>query len=134
MAWAIILTLDPPPLNFWIGLIVIATVGFSITSLAPYLTPVVGVAVIAGAILVRPLSRGLLIRIFTLFASMGGLLANYFFALQSDPIIAEWSRQNITLTPPLVDVLLGLGVWLPLAIVGVTRLTPAEHPRAAARA
>ena len=122
MAWAIILTLDPPPLNFWIGLIVIATVGFSITSLAPYLTPVVGVAVIAGAILVRPLSRGLLIRIFTLFASMGGLLANYFFALQSDPIIAEWSRQNVTLTPPLVDVLLGLGIWLPLTIVGVTRL------------
>lgn len=122
MAWAIILTLNPPQLNFWIGLIVIAAVGFSIVSLAPYLAPVVGVAVGAGAIWVRPLSRDLLIRVFTLFAAMGALLANYFFALQSDPIIAEWSRQNVTLTPPLVDVLLGLGIWLPLAIVGITRL------------
>jgi len=122
MAWAIILTLAPPQLNFWIGLIVIAAIGFSITSLAPYLAPAVGVAVIAGAILVRPFSRDLLIRVFTLFAAMGALLANYFFALASDPVIAEWSRQNITLTPPLVDVLLGLGIWLPLAIVGITRL------------
>lgn len=122
MAWAIILTLAPPQLNFWIRLIVIAAVGFSITSLAPYLAPVVAVAVGAGAILVRPFSRDLLIRVFTLFAAMGALLANYFFALASDPIIAEWSRQNVTLTPPLVDVLLGLGIWLPLAIVGITRL------------
>jgi hypothetical protein len=122
MMWAIILTLQPPQFRFWIQLILIAITGLAITSLAPYLAPVVGVAVGAGAISVRPFNRDLLIRLFTFFAAMGALLVYYFAALGSDPFVAEWSRQNITLTPPLVDVLLGLGIWLPLAIVGVTRL------------
>ncbi len=118
-AWAIILTFGDPQFKFWIQLMVIAVVGFSIVSLAPYLAPVVGVAVSAGIILTRSFTRDVIIRAVTLFASMGALLLYYIVALQSDSIIGEWSRQNITLTPPLGDVLLGLGIWLPLALIGI---------------
>jgi len=42
--------------------------------------------------------------------------------MQADPAVAEWARQNVTPTPPMLDVILGLGIWLPLAIVGAWRV------------
>jgi hypothetical protein len=41
--------------------------------------------------------------------------------MNADPAIAEWAKQNVTPSPPLLDVLLGLGLWLPFAIVGAWR-------------
>ena len=46
------------------------------------------------------------------------LVAYYASALQSDPILASWSAQNITLSPPLVYTLLGYGLLTILAIPG----------------
>lgn len=43
---------------------------------------------------------------------------------QSLPALAEWSRQNLTPTPPLIDVLLGYGVVLVLAVVALAALRP----------
>ncbi len=42
------------------------------------------------------------------------------WALRSDPILAEWSTQNVTLSPPLWDWALSYGLVLVLAVLGIT--------------
>jgi len=42
-----------------------------------------------------------------------------FWVTRQDPALAAWSAQNLTPTPPLVDVALGLGVALVLALLSI---------------
>lgn len=44
-------------------------------------------------------------------------------AIQSDPLLAAWNAQNVTPSPSLGDWLLGLGLLVPLALVGTRAAT-----------
>lgn len=67
------------------------------------------------------------------FGLVGGLFLLYqFWAAQTDPILAGWNAQNLTITRPLWDVVLSLSPALPLALIGVVYLWrekshPARH-------
>lgn len=55
--------------------------------------------------------------------AMGGpWLVYQFWAIRSDPILAQWDAQNLTPAPPLWDLALSLSPALVLAAVGVFRL------------
>ena len=47
------------------------------------------------------------------------MLAYSWGAIRQHPVLAEWNQQNSTPTPPLIEVLLGYGLVMALAIVGV---------------
>lgn len=120
--WAILWILHPPPLNRWIQIAAAAAVGLGIAPHAPYLAPVALVSAGAGMIAARPLRQDTIIRGAAMFGAMGLFLLYAVWAMRSDPAIAEWARQNVTPTPPPLDVVLGLGIWLPLAGVGAWRV------------
>ncbi len=144
-AWAIIWVLNPPAWNKWVQLALGLLIGWGIAAVIPYLAPVVWVTVGAGVwattrvgapagLAIAPpgmgeikeiqervaptFRRAALVRGGILFGVMGLFLLYVVWALRSDPAVAEWARQNVTLSPPPLDVLLGLGVWLPLAALG----------------
>lgn len=55
--------------------------------------------------------------------AMGGpWLVYQFWAIRSDPVLAQWDAQNLTPAPPLWDLALSLSPALVLAAVGVFRL------------
>lgn len=55
---------------------------------------------------------------------VSGLAVVYFWwLLKSDPAVAAWAKQNITLSPPLIYYLWGLGIILPLFLVGAMLAT-----------
>ena len=120
--WAILWTLHPPRANLWTQIAVATAIGLGIVALAPYLTPIVWVAVAAGVAASRPIQRDAVFRGVAMFGAMGLFLLYAVWAMQADPAVAEWARQNVTPTPPMLDVILGLGIWLPLAIVGAWRV------------
>jgi len=103
-------------------------VGLGVVSFAPYLGPVVGVVVVAGLAVLRPSDSGIYVRTAALGAAMIALLAYNLWELQTNPAIMEWARQNQTPSPPLLDTLMGLGVWLPLAVVGAYRVWKTNRP------
>lgn len=47
------------------------------------------------------------------------MLAYSWGAIRQHPVLAEWNQQNSTPTPPLIEILLGYGLVMALAIVGV---------------
>ncbi len=96
-------------------------IGLGVVSFAPYLGPVAGVVIVASLIVLRPTDRGAYIRTGVLGAAMLALLAYNLWVLQTNPAVIEWSNQNQTPSPPFLDTLLGLGVWLPLAFAGAWR-------------
>ena len=72
--------------------------------------------------LYEPRCARLTARLFALGASMAALLAYDVWAMRSDPAVIAWAAQNITASPPPADALLGLGLWVPLAVVGLWRV------------
>lgn len=57
------------------------------------------------------------------FGLLGGPFLLYqFWAAQTDPILAGWNAQNVTITRPVWDVLISLSPTLPLAIIGAFSL------------
>ncbi len=54
-----------------------------------------------------------------LFATLGGgsFLLYQYFAIQSDPVLAQWNTQNITAAPGLLDVILSFSPAIILALV-----------------
>ena len=123
-AWAIIWILNPPRWPLWAQVSMCAAIGLGIASLAPYLAPVAGVVVVATLLAMWERlatgreKRDAVVRVGTLGLTMGLFLLYVFWAMRSDPAVAEWSRQNVTPSPPPLDVILGLGIWLPLALAG----------------
>jgi hypothetical protein len=62
--------------------------------------------------------------------SLGGPFLLYqFWAIQSDPVLAGWNAQNVTLTPPVWDVLLSFSPVLLLAVYASVQIlrSPAER-------
>ncbi|GAB4580786.1 MAG: hypothetical protein Fur0022_35280 [Anaerolineales bacterium] len=59
-----------------------------------------------------------------LWIILGGapMLVYQFWAIRTDPILAEWDAQNITLTPPWWDVLISLSPAIFLALIGAYKL------------
>jgi hypothetical protein len=58
------------------------------------------------------------------FALIGGALPWVTYDLwlsQSHPILSIWNAQNITLSPPITDYVIGYGLILILAILGITK-------------
>ena len=47
------------------------------------------------------------------------MLAYSWGAIRQHPVLAEWNQQNLTPSPPLIEVMLGYGLVMVLAIVGV---------------
>lgn len=121
-AWAIIWILNPPRQQFWIQLAAPVLIGLSIVSLAPYLSPIVWIAVGAGVIAARPIRRDQMVRAAALVGAMGLLLLYDVWIMRADPAVAAWASQNITPSPPPVDVLLSLGIWVPFAAIGLWRV------------
>lgn len=119
--WAVLLVLRPPRKNAWLHFTGLAAAGLGVASMAPYLTPVMWLAAAAGITLARPLDRAMLGRFAVLVMTSGLLLGYEYWSMVSDPVIAGWARQNQTPTPPAADILLGLGIWLPLAALGIWR-------------
>lgn len=64
------------------------------------------------------------------FGLLGGPFLLYqFWAAQTDPVLAGWNAQNLTITRPLWDVALSLSPALPLALIGVVYLwREKSHP------
>src|SRR3990172_8026353 len=60
--WAILWTLHPPRANLWTQIAVATAIGLGIVALAPYLTPIVWVAVAAGVAASRPNQRDAVFR------------------------------------------------------------------------
>lgn len=56
------------------------------------------------------------------------MLAYSWGAIRQHPVLAEWNQQNSTPTPPLVEVLLGYGLVMVLAIVGAVLGKARSHP------
>ena len=48
---------------------------------------------------------------------------------RSHPILSIWNAQNITLSPPITDYVIGYGLILILAILGITRTGVRDRPR-----
>jgi hypothetical protein len=121
-AWAIVWLLRPPRSPLWAQCFGICSIGVGIISLAPYLAPVVAASAVAAFTTQRPYERSRAARLFALGASMAALLAYDVWAMRSDPAVIAWAAQNITASPPPADALLGLGLWFPLAVVGLWRV------------
>ena len=64
------------------------------------------------------------------FGLLGGPFLLYqFWAAQTDPILAGWNAQNVTITRPVWDVLISLSPALPLAVIGAVSLwREKSHP------
>jgi hypothetical protein len=126
-AWAIIWILNPPRWPLWAQVSMCAAIGLGIASLAPYLAPVAGVLVLAALfamwerLATTAKKRDAVACVGALGLSMGLFVLYMLWAMRSDPAVAEWSRQNVTPSPPPLDVILGLGIWLPLAVAEVFR-------------
>jgi len=120
-AWAVVWVLNPPRWNRWLVLLISALIGLGIVSMAPYLTPVAWVIVGAALIRSKPIQKEAVMRAGALVLASGIFLAYAYWAMTVDPVIAGWAKQNITTSPPPLDVVLGLGLWLPFAIVGAWR-------------
>lgn len=128
-AWAILWTLHPPREGRWVGIGLAALTGLGVVMLAPFLAPILWAAVGLPLILVRPFNRPLLWRAIALGVASGGFVLYYFWAQSTDPAVAAWAAQNLTLSPPPLDYVLGFGLWLPLAVIGLWRLkAPAPGP------
>ncbi|NPV76743.1 MAG: hypothetical protein HPY59_10265 [Anaerolineae bacterium] len=95
-----------------------AVLGLSLAIVLPF-----GVVVLAGIFLIENIWRYLSERrvvIWPFLTLIGGgvyLLYQYFAILQ-DPVLAAWNLQNMTLSPPLWDVILSLSPAFFLAIIG----------------
>lgn len=121
-AWAIVWVVNPPRWGWELEILVAGLIGLGIASLAPYLAPVAAVIAGAGLIATRPIKRDAVVRLAAMIVAMAAFLIYATWAMRSDPAVAQWARQNVTPTPPVVDVILGLGLWLPLAVLGVWRV------------
>ncbi len=141
-AWAIVWLLHPPRLPLWAQCLGMCLIGVGIISLAPYLAPVVAASAVAAfpktfrvsetlkvwrgenssGAPYEPRCARLTARLFALGAGMAALLAYDVWAMRSDPAVIAWAAQNITASPPPADTLLGLGLWFPLAVVGLWRV------------
>ncbi|MBI3177490.1 MAG: hypothetical protein HYZ35_05830 [Chloroflexi bacterium] len=121
-AWAIVWLLHPPRLPLWAQCLGMCLIGVGIISLAPYLAPVVAASAVAALFIQRPYEPSRTARLFALGAGMAALLAYDVWTMRSDPAVIAWAAQNITASPPPADTLLGLGLWFPLAVVGLWRV------------
>jgi hypothetical protein len=122
MAWAILWVWRPPWAGAWVGIGMAALTGVGVVMLAPFLVPVVWAAAGLPLLSTRPFNRAALWRAAALGAASGALLLYYVWASRADPAVAAWSAQNVTPSPPPLDYLLGFGLWLPLAALGLWRL------------
>jgi len=122
MAWAILWTLRPPRDERWVGIGMAALTGAGFVMLAPFLAPILWAAVGLPLVLSRPFNRPAFERVIALASATGLFLLYYLWAQRTDPAVAAWVAQNLTLSPPPLDYLLGFGLWLPFALVGLWRL------------
>lgn len=128
-AWAIIWVLRPARIGLGQQIGVAVAIGLGIGLVAPYLSPAVWAAVIAGAI-IAPLSRrDAILRAATLTSTTGVVLLYDVWILRTNSAVAAWAQQSITPSPPVMDYLLGLGLWLPLAFVGLWHIRRSELGR-----
>jgi len=66
------------------------------------------------------------------FALLGGALPWVTYDLwlsRSHPTLSIWNAQNITLSPPITDYVIGYGLILILAILGITKTGVQDRPR-----
>ena len=61
----------------------------------------------------------LLLSALPLAIAAGSVILYQFFLIKNIPVYAEWNRQNILSSPPLIAIFLSLGLLIPLAIFGV---------------
>lgn len=117
-AWAIIWVINPPRWNQWLVALLGGLIGLAIASMAPYLTPVAWLIAAAALFAKRPIPKPAIIRLGVMVVVSGLFLLYAYWAMNTDPAIVAWARQNLTPSPPPLDVLLGLGLWLLLAGLG----------------
>jgi hypothetical protein len=87
------------------------------------------VIVAAALVVSKPIQRPAVIRAGVLVLASGLFLAYAYWAMNADPAIAAWAKQNVTSSPPVMDVVLGLGVWLPFAILGAWLAYKQQGPK-----
>ncbi len=95
-----------------------AVLGLSLAIVLPF-----GIVVLAGIFLIENIWRYLSERRVVIWPFltliMGGVYLLYqYFAILQDPVLAAWNLQNMTLSPPLWDVILSLSPAFFLAISG----------------
>jgi hypothetical protein len=102
----------------WLG---IALVGAAMTSVHPYNIAVWGPLLLLHAAIslaYRALDvRAVMANVAALLGA-GGMAGLYVLGSHSNPMLAAWAEQNVLRSPPPLSYLMGLGVVLPLAIVG----------------
>ncbi len=70
-----------------------------------------------------------IVRTGALSALGAGCVLGYFTLIgKIEPVIAGWTKQNITLSPPVHNYLLGYGLLIPLGVVGWTLLRRSRRP------
>jgi hypothetical protein len=77
----------------------------------------------------RRIPRRELLAIFTWALTPIPLIAYYLSAFASDPVLGYWSAQNILPTPPLIHLVVGYGLVLMLAILGVVGVIRQRNER-----
>lgn len=122
--WMVLWVFKPPfarwPELLNLGWIVAMGIGLAI--MAPYLVPVLGLVLFVGLIAAWPVSRKVLIRFVVFAVTVSSIALIYVWQLNYNPATAAWLGQVESLSPPLIQMLFGLGIWLPLALVAAWQI------------